>query len=241
MPLNPYDFSFVLRKQLQKKILNILLIIVVSFLVITLIFSLFVFPMQVGNNAMNPEYPNNSLVLVAPCNFSKPLFFQNYDINRGSVLFVEPQVSPDLSFFQKIVNGFCEFFTLRKFSPFKTENTITEKPTFRRVVGLPGDTLYIKDYVVYIKPEGSQHFLTEFELSDRMYETIANSDSSINSTIGAARDMEEIVLAENQYFVLADNRVSSVDSRLYGPVDISQFKGKAILRFFPFSSFGSLL
>ena len=74
-----------------------------------------------------------------------------------------------------------------------------------------------------------------------MYETIANFDSSINSTIGAARDMEEIVLAENQYFVLADNRVSSVDSRLYGPVDISQFKGKAILRFFPFSSFGSLL
>ena len=101
--------------------------------------------------------------------------------------------------------------------------------------------LYIKDYVVYIKPEGSQHFLTEFELSDRMYETIANFDSSINSTIGAARDMEEIVLAENQYFVLADNRVSSVDSRLYGPVDISQLKGKAILRFFPFSNFDSLL
>ena len=241
MPLNPYDFSFVLRKQLQKKILNIFLIFLVLFLVITLIFSFFIFPMQIGNNAMNPEYPNNSLVLVAPCNFSKPLFFQNYDITRGSVLFVEPQISPDLSVFQKLVNGFCEFFTLRKVSPFKTVNTITEKPTFRRVVGLPGDTLYIKNYVVYIKPEGSQHYLTEFELSDRMYETIAQVDSSINATIGAAREMEEIVLGENQYFVLADNRVSSVDSRLYGPVDISQFHGKAVLRFFPFNTFGSLL
>ena len=111
----------------------------------------------------------------------------------------------------------------------------------RRVVGLPGDTLYIKDYIVYIKPKGSEHFLTEFELTERMYETIVHIDSSINSTIGSAREMEEIVLGENQYFLLADNRVSSVDSRIYGAVDVSTLKGKAFLRFFPFSSFDSLL
>ena len=50
-----------------------------------------------------------------------------------------------------------------------------------------------------------------------------------------------IVLGENEYFVLADNRVSSVDSRIYGTVDVSELKGKAVLRFFPFNSFDSLL
>ena len=98
MPLNPYDFSFVLRKQLQKKILNIFLIFVVSFLVITLIFSIFVFPMQVGNNAMNPEYPDNSLVLVAPCNFSKPLFFQNQPLTIATAFAVFSRISSGVPF-----------------------------------------------------------------------------------------------------------------------------------------------
>ena len=130
---------------------------------------------------------------------------------------------------------------MRKFYPFESKNLVTEKSTLRRVIGLPGDTLYIENYVVYIKPKGSQHYLTEFELADRMYETIVQVDEIINPSIGAARQMEEIILADDEYFLLADNRVSSVDSRLYGPVNVSEIKGKAILRFYPFSSFDALL
>ena len=241
MASNPYDFSFVLRKKIQRKILNIFLIFLSIFLVINLVLSFLIFPFQVGENAMNPEYSDNSLVFIVPCNFENPLFFQNGNINRGSVLYINPQNEFEISTFKKIINNFCEFFTLRKIIPYETYNKITEKPSLRRVVGLPGDTLYIKDYVAYIKPQGSQHYLTEFELTDRMYETIVQPDSSVNSTIGAARDMTEIVLGENEYFVLADNRVSSVDSRIYGTVDVSELKGKAVLRFFPFNSFGSLL
>lgn len=240
MANKPYDFSFVLRKQLHRKILNIFLIFFTLFVLINLILYFIIFPIQVGEKAMNPEYPDNSLVLVAPCNFSNPLFFQNYDIQRGSVLYVEPQVELELSSFKKIINNLFEFFTLRKFVPFRGTNNVTEKPSLRRVVGLPGDTLYIKDYIVYIKPSGSQHYLTEFELADRMYETQVYIDKTLNSTIGVARDMEEIVLSENEYFLLADNRYSAVDSRIYGPVNVSQLKGKAILRFFPFKSFSSL-
>lgn len=241
MATNPYDFSFVLRKQLHRKILKIVLFFFSIFAIINFILILFIFPFQSGENAMNPEYPDNSLVFVAPCNFESPFFFQKYDITRGSVLYLDSQHDYELSLLKKAINNFTEFFTLRKIVPFATKNTITEKPTLRRVVGLPGDTLYIKDYVVYIKPSGSQHYLTEFELADRMYETIVNNDYSLNATIGAAREMSEITLGENQYFLLADNRISAVDSRIYGPVDISQLKGKAILRFFPFSDFDSLL
>lgn len=241
MATNPYDFSFVLRKKLQRKILQIIVFFLIIFTLVNLILTFLIFPFQVGENAMNPEYPNNSLVFVAPCNFEKPLFFQNYDIYRGSVVYVASKYQQDISPAKKILNNFCGFFTLQKIVPFAITNKITEKPSLRRVVGLPGDTLYIKDYIVYIKPKGSEHFLTEFELTERMYETIVHIDSSINSTIGSARDMEEIVLSENQYFLLADNRVSSVDSRIYGAVDVSTLKGKAFLRFFPFSSFDSLL
>lgn len=241
MATNPYDFSFVLRKKLQRKIMQIFLFFLIIFALVNLILTFLIFPFQVGENAMNPEYPDKSLVFVAPCNFENPLFFQNYDIYRGAVVYVEPKYSQDISLSKKIINNFCSFFSLQKIVPFAITNKITEKPTLRRVVGLPGDTLYIKDYVVYIKPKGNEHFLTEFELTDRMYETIVHIDSSLNSTIGCAREMEEVVLGENQYFLLADNRVSSIDSRIYGAVDISALKGKAFLRFFPFSSFDSLL
>ena len=177
MASNPYDFSFVLRKKIQRKILNIFLIFLSIFLVINLVLSFLIFPFQVGENAMNPEYSDNSLVFIVPCNFENPLFFQNGNINRGSVLYINPQNEFEISTFKKIINNFCEFFTLRKIIPYETYNKITEKPSLRRVVGLPGDTLYIKDYVAYIKPQGSQHYLTEFELTDRMYETIVQPDS----------------------------------------------------------------
>ena len=241
MASNPYDFSFVLKKQLQKKILNIFLVCLFIFILINLILHWIIFPVKVGKSAMNPEFSDNSLVFVAPCNFEKPLFFQKYDIARGNVVYFDAEEVNQVSLFKSGLKNFTDFFTARKISVFETENTITEKPTLRRVVGLPGDTLYIKDYVAYVKPKGSLHFLTEYELTDKMYETIIQINESINPLIGVPRDMEQITLGENEYFLLADNRVSSVDSRLYGPVNVSEIKGKAILRFYPFSSFDALL
>ncbi len=240
MATNPYDFSFVLRKKLQRKIFNIVLFFLLIFAFVNFALKLVIFPYQVGEKAMNPEYPDNSVVFVIPYNFDKQVFFHDYDLYRGSVVYLDAQYKHELPMVKKIINNFCEFFTLRKFGPFETVNKITEKPSLRRIVGLPGDTLYIKDYVVYIKPAGSQHYLTEFELADRMYETMVQTDASLNPTVGSARNMDEIVLGDEEYFVLADNRVSSIDSRIYGPVNLEQIKGKAILRFFPFSSFDSL-
>ena len=42
------------------------------------------------------------------------------------------------------------------------------------------------------------------------------------------------------YFLLADDRTSSVDSRIYGPVTKERIGGKAFLRYFPLSSFSTL-
>ena len=74
-------------------------------LFVNLILTFLIFPFQVGENAMNPEYPNNSLVFVAPCNFEKPLFFQNYDIYRGSVVYVDSKYQQDISPAKKILNN----------------------------------------------------------------------------------------------------------------------------------------
>lgn len=94
----------------------------------------------------------------------------------------------------------------------------------KRVIGLPGETVQIKDGEVYING-----VLLHEEL-----------DVAIMEDPGLAA--EEIHLGEDEYFVLGDNRNHSNDSRKgeIGMVKKSQIQGRAWLRFFPVGDFGKL-
>lgn len=84
----------------------------------------------------------------------------------------------------------------------------------KRVMALPGETVQIKNGKVYIDGE----LLEE----DDSYDKIADAGIAEN----------EIVLNDNEYFVLGDNRNSSEDSRSgnIGAVDGSNIIGKAWFR-----------
>lgn len=94
----------------------------------------------------------------------------------------------------------------------------------KRVIGLPGETVQIIGGEVYINGE----LLGE----DYGYEVMEN----------AYRAEEPVVLGEDEYFVLGDNRNDSTDSRdeRVGNVNKSLIIGKAFMRIFPFDSFGLL-
>ncbi|MBE5869735.1 MAG: signal peptidase I [Lachnospiraceae bacterium] len=94
----------------------------------------------------------------------------------------------------------------------------------KRIIGLPGETVQIKDSVIYINDEP----LPE------SYGIEAMKDAGLAS--------EKIRLGKNEYFVLGDNRNRSVDSRdpSVGPVAKSSIVGKAWLRIYPFYKFGGV-
>lgn len=89
----------------------------------------------------------------------------------------------------------------------------------KRIIGLPGETLLLKDDKIYI--------------NDEVVEEFVQVDAMANYGLGE----EEIVLEENEYFVLGDNRNNSEDSRFasIGNILSDEIIGKASLRLSPFN------
>ena len=88
----------------------------------------------------------------------------------------------------------------------------------KRIIGMPGDTVSIKDNTVYVNDE-------ELE-EDYAY--------------GETSDYEEITLGDDEYFILGDNRPISKDSRYFGPVKEDEIIGKVNFRLWPFNKFGTI-
>lgn len=88
----------------------------------------------------------------------------------------------------------------------------------KRLIGLPGEKITIKNGKVSINNQE----LTEIYLSPNMF-TEPNMEKQ---------------LAQDEYFLMGDNRINSSDSRAWGTCIKSDFIGKAILRIFPPSKWG---
>ena len=86
----------------------------------------------------------------------------------------------------------------------------------KRVIGLPGETIEIKDNQIIINGK----VLKE------------------NFGRGTTSDYPLTTIPKNEYFVLGDNRPISADSRLFGTFDKKEIKGTTRLVIFPFKSFG---
>lgn len=101
----------------------------------------------------------------------------------------------------------------------------------KRIIGMPNETVSIKDGVVYINDEA----LDESAYMDEEY-----VQSMIDQYGYFMEDMEPVTLKDNEYFVMGDNRIVSKDSRnpAVGPVQESQIYGKGVFVLFPFSEMG---
>lgn len=221
-----YELSYSLKKELHHKISIIVFFVLGIFISINLILSYIVFPVRAVSVSMQPDIGRSSCVLFTPLPRA---------LERGSVVLLKTR-NPDfskskhLAAFDKIVS----FFTARQFSVMNLQSRMGNENLIRRVIGVPGDEIYMRDYVVYIKPRGEKFFLTEFELVEKPYNTEINAAPALwDMTVGVAGTFDTISLGENEYFVLGDSRNSSVDSRLWGAVGAKDIRAVALLQYFP--------
>ncbi|MEG2575304.1 MAG: signal peptidase I [Christensenella sp.] len=90
----------------------------------------------------------------------------------------------------------------------------------KRAIGLPGETVEVKDSTVYINGEALDEEYTNKE--------------------EAYADMQPVVVPQDSIFVMGDNRANSMDSRMVGPIKHEWIVGHAVAVIFPFNEIRGL-
>lgn len=95
-----------------------------------------------------------------------------------------------------------------------------EKDFIKRVIGLPGDTVMVKDGDVYV--------------NGQLYDESSYLNPSVKTFGGTfLRDNDTITVPTDNYFVMGDNRPYSSDSREWGFVPAQNVIGKSFFIYWP--------
>lgn len=193
---------------------------------------------------MLPTLIRGDRVMVSPLAFgprSEAFGFRIPGLGKpkhGDIVLVDAPFRKKAPWYVHVADSFVRFFTLQHVSIVEWQNGIRSR-TLKRVIGIPGDTVYQKDFSYYVKTRDDQHFLTEFERSGHIYDIrklglpeFWPPDFPLSGFHG------EVTLGDGEYFVIGDNRSLATDSRLFGKIHENDITGKLVLRYWPLSQWG---
>jgi signal peptidase I len=97
---------------------------------------------------------------------------------------------------------------------FKTPSR-DEDALIKRAIGLPGDTVELRNGAVLINGAPiDEPYINSAETSCANY-------------------CQPFTLGPDEYFLMGDNRANSLDSRSFGPISAGQIVGRVVLRYWP--------
>jgi signal peptidase I len=101
---------------------------------------------------------------------------------------------------------------------------VQEKQLIKRVIGLPGDRVVIKDgYVTIYNKANPNGFDPDKTMPYGKVITYTSGDI-------------DVIVQPNHVFVMGDNRPDSLDSRYFGQIPVSNIIGKLDVRIYPFNT-----
>lgn len=169
-------------------------------LVIVFAFKMFFGTTVVYSTSMYPTLIEKDVLLLQKTNH----------VERGDIV----------SFKSKLTLTSEDIQALNVFQQFFVDET-TSKTLIKRVIGLPGDSIEVKNGIV--------------KLNGEVFEEAYVSSENVGEVFIEA-------IPEGQYFMMGDNRAVSLDSRsdLVGLIDQKDLVGKVLTRLWPLSKLGAV-
>lgn len=205
-----YRHSYKPRKSLIRNILEWIVTIVIAVFVSLFIVSNIASLTQIKEQSMEPTFYENDRVII-----NKFIYLISEPARRDIVIL--NKVQDEKGLIKNMVNESKDIFDNFKY---RFTGKIEKNNLIKRVVGVNGDIIDIRDGYLYINGQMQEE---EYAQGN----TYANGEYPMEVPTGMV-------------FVLGDNRENSLDSRNLGFVNIDQIKGKAVFRVFPFNKFGTL-
>ncbi|MCX7025405.1 MAG: signal peptidase I [Spirochaetes bacterium] len=219
-------------------------VLVIIFLAYGVIAGFFLKAYSVESLSMTPTLEKGDIVLSTPVLYGarNELFgFHAPGISkprRGDIVVVDAPFRTRSAWFVRAADTVVRFLSFQRIGIIDAFSGIAWR-SVKRVIGVPGDLLYQKHFVYYVKPGGEPHFLTEFELSGDAYDIVKDGiPEGWPSEFPLSGEHGELLLGPDEYFVAGDNRSGAMDSRMYGPIPSSSILSLVILRYWPVGRFG---
>jgi signal peptidase I len=226
-------YSYAAQKQQRTKLYLVLVWLAALFVFYMALNSFFFSFKHLENESMRPALQAGERFIVRSYGFSR-LFFKTAQVQiiRGAIVVIDPSLESKQSLPALAVDKLVRFFTAQRIGLINPDN----RTYIKRLVALPGDEISMKDFILRVKPSGQAYGLTEYEFSSKDYHILPPKVSPLwDESLPFSGSMDTLVLAENQCFVLSDDRSNTNDSRTWGPIPMNIIAGKVIFRYWPFT------
>lgn len=232
--------SYSLRLQKRKKILDFIKYFVFIFISFEILINYFIKTYRIENDIMAPNLlPGNHVIASSlryginiPFSYKKLLVFDMP--KRGDIVLISQNRVQGGVFYQT-GNAIIKFFTFQQIH-LPRPSTNSYHQTVRRIIGIPGDTIYMNDFLVYNKTKASLHYLSEYEVSQQAYDLVVEKSTFWPEDLPFSSKFDEITLGENQYFVMSDNRSKINDSRYWGVITLDDIVAKILFVYWPYKN-----
>jgi signal peptidase I len=186
-------------------------VVVVASLTFALLIQAFVFqPFRIPSLSMYPSLHVGDRIVV------NKLSYRVHDVNRGDVVVF---TRPDCKQEGEPAWAHCELLA-------NLDDLV------KRVVGVPGDRIYIEDSKVFVNGR---------ELEEPYVrpgtKTVAQPPFGCEFP---GTKTHPFVVPEKMVFVMGDNRTDSIDGRCFGPIGKDTIVGRAFVKIWPFDRLGWL-
>lgn len=195
-----------------KEIFEWIFVVGIAFIITLFIISNIGSLTQVKEQSMEPTFIENDRLIINKIGYilGNP--------KRGDIVILN-KVNAEKGL---LINMLNEFNDIKDNIRYRFTGIIEKNNLIKRIVGIPGDKIDIRDGEVFINGKLEEGYTFS------------------GKTYGESRIKYPLQIPDGKVFVLGDNREYSLDSRALGLIDYTQLKGKVFLRIWPIKRIGIL-